>query len=157
MRTPFWNSALDASSAVGDQTLPQPLPRLLTPSTSADALPPFATDHASHDQSHDEADWRLLVYRLAVGATVGGAVVGWNVIPILLVVTIESIVLGVILARLTLCLTAAIKDVATAVIVQFVSTFGVWILAERLHLSGILTMVVYAMTAARDNVVSPRT
>ncbi|MDQ3998270.1 MAG: cation:proton antiporter, partial [Gemmatimonadota bacterium] len=91
----------------------------------------------------------LLVYRLAVGATVGGAVVGWNVVPTLLVVTIGSIVLGVILGRLTLRVMAGITDVATAVIVQFVSTFGVWILAERLHLSGILTMVVYAMTAAR--------
>src|SRR5688572_3067787 len=62
----------------------------------------------------------LLVYRLAVGAAVAGAVVGWSVIPMLLVVTIGSIVLGVILARLTLRLTAGIKDVATAVIVQFV-------------------------------------
>ena len=92
----------------------------------------------------------LLIYRLAVGATVGGAVVGWNVIPMLLVVTVGSIVLGVILGRLTLRLTARITDVATAVIVQFGSTFAVWILAERLHLSGILTMVVYAMTAARS-------
>jgi CPA1 family monovalent cation:H+ antiporter len=39
--------------------------------------------------------------------------------------------------------------VATAVIVQFIGTFGVWIIAERLQLSGILTMVVYAMTVAR--------
>ena len=37
------------------------------------------------------------------------------------------------------------QDVATAVIVQFIATFAVWIIAERLHLSGILTMVVYAM------------
>jgi CPA1 family monovalent cation:H+ antiporter len=44
---------------------------------------------------------------------------------------------------------ARIRDVATAVIVQFCSTFAVWMLAERLHLSGILTMVAYAMTAAR--------
>lgn len=42
-----------------------------------------------------------------------------------------------------------IQDVSTAVIVQFSSTFAVWILAERLHLSGILTMVVYAMSVAR--------
>jgi Na+/H+ antiporter len=91
----------------------------------------------------------LLVYRLAVGATVGGAVVGWNVIPMLLVVTVGSVVLGVVLARLTLRVTARIEDVATSVIVQFCGTFAVWLLAERLHLSGILTMVVYAMTAAR--------
>ena len=38
---------------------------------------------------------------------------------------------------------------ATSVIVQFVGTFAVWILAERLGLSGIITMVVYAITVAR--------
>jgi CPA1 family monovalent cation:H+ antiporter len=43
-----------------------------------------------------------------------------------------------------------IHDVATSVIVQFVGTFGVWLLAEGLHLSGILTMVVYAMAVARQ-------
>jgi CPA1 family monovalent cation:H+ antiporter len=55
----------------------------------------------------------------------------------------------VVLAPLTLGVTARIHDVATAVIVQFSSTFFVWILAERLGLSGILTMVVYAMSVAR--------
>jgi monovalent cation/hydrogen antiporter len=33
--------------------------------------------------------------------------------------------------------------------VQFCTTFGVWILAEWLHLSGIITMVVFAMAASR--------
>jgi NhaP-type Na+/H+ or K+/H+ antiporter len=35
------------------------------------------------------------------------------------------------------------------VIVQFCGCFAVWMLAERLHLSGILTMVVFAMSASR--------
>jgi len=42
-----------------------------------------------------------------------------------------------------------ISDVATSVVVQFCTTFGVWMLAERLHLSGIITMVVFAMAASR--------
>ena len=42
-----------------------------------------------------------------------------------------------------------IHDVATAVVFQFGQTFGVWILAERLHLSGIITVVVFAMAASR--------
>ena len=53
------------------------------------------------------------------------------------------------LARLTLAVTVRISDVATAVVVQFCTTFGVWVLAERLHLSGIITMVVFAMAASR--------
>jgi CPA1 family monovalent cation:H+ antiporter len=91
----------------------------------------------------------LLVYRLAVGATVGGLVVGWNVVPMLLGVTAGSVVLGLVLARVTLRLLARIEDVSTAVIVQFCTTFAVWLLAERLNLSGILTTVFYAMAASR--------
>ena len=41
------------------------------------------------------------------------------------------------------------QHVPTAIILQFVSTFGVWILAERIGLSGVLTMVCYAITVAR--------
>src|SRR5687768_18599236 len=91
----------------------------------------------------------LLIYRLAVSAAAAGAISGWGIVPMLLVVTVGSIVLGRVLARGTIWLTPRIQDVATSVIVQFLGTFGVWILAERLHLSGILTMVVYAMSVAR--------
>lgn len=90
----------------------------------------------------------LLVYRLAVGATFA-AFSGWSVLPTLLGVTVGSIVLGLVLSRLTLLVSARIRDVATAVVFQFCGTFLVWILAEQLHLSGIITMVVYAMAASR--------
>ncbi len=90
----------------------------------------------------------LLIYRLAVAAA-AGAISGWSVVPTLLLVTVGSVVLGLVLARVTIRLTSRIEDVPTAVIVQFVGTFGVWIAAERLYLSGILTMVVYAMSVAR--------
>jgi CPA1 family monovalent cation:H+ antiporter len=78
-----------------------------------------------------------------------GALAPASVLPTLLVMTLGSVLLGVALARLTLFVSARIDDVATAVIFQFTGAFGVWILAERLHLSGILTTVVFAMTAAR--------
>ena len=91
----------------------------------------------------------LLVYRLAVGATVTGFLSGWTVLPTLLLVTVGSVALALVLSRIILAVNARITDVATAVIVQFCTTFGVWILAERLHLSGIITMVVFAMAASR--------
>jgi CPA1 family monovalent cation:H+ antiporter len=91
----------------------------------------------------------LLVYRLAVGAA-AGAVVGLGTVPTLLAVSVGSVVLGLVLARITLVVNGRITDIATAVIVQFIGTFAVWILAERAHLSGILTMVVYAMAVARE-------
>jgi monovalent cation/hydrogen antiporter len=91
----------------------------------------------------------LLVYRLAVAATVTGFVSGWSVLPTLLVVTLGSIALGLLLARPTLAINARISDVPTAIVFQFGQTFAVWVLAERLHLSGIITMVVFAMAASR--------
>src|SRR6185436_3392217 len=58
-------------------------------------------------------------------------------------------VLGAILSRITMATLPRIQDVATAVIAQFLSTFGVWMIAERLHLSGIITVVVFAIMVAR--------
>src|SRR6476646_5709151 len=91
----------------------------------------------------------LIVYRLAVGATITGFLSGWTVVPTLLVVTLGSVVLGLLLSRATVFLTARIRDVATSVVFQFGWTFGVWILAEQLHLSGIITLVVFAMATSR--------
>ncbi|ATB39803.1 Na+/H+ antiporter [Cystobacter fuscus] len=91
----------------------------------------------------------LLIYRLAVSATLAGTLSGTGVIPLLLVVTVGSVVLGFVLSRVILLVTPRIHDVALAVVVQFCGTFAVWMLAERLHLSGILTVVVFAMATAR--------
>jgi monovalent cation/hydrogen antiporter len=91
----------------------------------------------------------LLVYRLAVNATIAGSVSVRSVVPTLLGVTLASVVLALVLARLTMAVTARVRDVATAVVVQFCTAFGVWMLAESLHLSGIITMVVFAMAASR--------
>jgi CPA1 family monovalent cation:H+ antiporter len=60
-----------------------------------------------------------------------------------------SVVVGPALAWLFLRLTDRVQDVPTAIILQFVSTFGVWMLADRIGLSGVLTMVCYAITVAR--------
>jgi CPA1 family monovalent cation:H+ antiporter len=91
----------------------------------------------------------LLIYRLALGAAATGAVIGWQLVPVLLANTLGSVLLGVLLSRLMLLTTTRINDVATAVIVQFIGTFAVWMLAERLHLSSIVTMVAFAIAVAR--------
>jgi NhaP-type Na+/H+ or K+/H+ antiporter len=91
----------------------------------------------------------LLIYRLAVGATVAGAISGWSVLPALLLVSVASVALALVLSRIMLAVTARIDDVASGVLVQFCATFAVWILAEQLHLSGIITLVVFAMASSR--------
>ncbi|WP_242342414.1 Na+/H+ antiporter [Anaeromyxobacter terrae] len=91
----------------------------------------------------------LLIYRLAVGAALAGALAPAKVVPLLLVVTVGSVVLGFALSRVIVPLIARIHDVPIVVVVQFCGTFAVWMLAERLHLSGILTVVVFAMASAQ--------
>lgn len=91
----------------------------------------------------------LLIYRFAVGAAVTGLASGWSFSGMLVLVSLGSVVLALVLSRIMIFFTARIRDVATAVIFQFCSTFAVWLLAERLHLSGIITMVVFAMAVSR--------
>jgi CPA1 family monovalent cation:H+ antiporter len=60
-----------------------------------------------------------------------------------------SLLAGYLFARLSMPLTQRIKDAPSAIIVQFAGTFTVWIVAEHIGLSGILTIVAYAITLAR--------
>ena len=92
----------------------------------------------------------LLVYRLAVVAAMAGSFSPWSALPLLAVVSAGSVVAGAALSRLTLFLMGRVRDVATSVIIQFVTTFAVWILAERLRLSGIITIVTFAILTARS-------
>jgi CPA1 family monovalent cation:H+ antiporter len=92
----------------------------------------------------------LLIYRLAVGASVGGFSLA-HAVPTFALVAVGSVVVGWGLARTGGWLLGFVKDVPSSVIIQFVSTFGVWILAERLGLSGVITIVVYGVTLATRN------
>ncbi|GAU86610.1 sodium:proton antiporter [Bosea sp. BIWAKO-01] len=91
----------------------------------------------------------LLIYRLAVGAAVAGGFSPTSALPTFGLVVIGSIALGAFLGWALVRFLSAFKDPPSAIILQFITTFGVWILAERLHLSGIITIVVYAMVIAR--------
>jgi monovalent cation/hydrogen antiporter len=91
----------------------------------------------------------LLIYRLAAGAAIAGSLSPADVFPMLGIVTVGSVVLGLVLSRVIVLVTSRMQDIPIAVVVQFCGTFAVWLLAERLHLSGILTLVVFAMAAAR--------
>jgi len=92
----------------------------------------------------------LLVYRIAVGAAMTGVVSGWSIVPILLLSCGGGVVAGIVLARLFMWLTSRIEEIPIAVLLQFVGTFAVWLLADRLGLSAIITMVSYAMAIARQ-------
>ena len=91
----------------------------------------------------------LLIYRLAVGAVAAHGFSVGAVAPAFLVAVAGSVVAGPALAWLFLRWTDRVRHVPSAIILQFVCTFGVWILADRIGLSGVLTMVCFAITVAR--------
>src|SRR6185436_19217673 len=91
----------------------------------------------------------LLIYRLAVGAAAAGSFSLASVAPTFVIAVAGSLVVGPALGWTFLRIIDHVEDVPTAIILQFVTTFGVWILADRIGLSGVLTMVCYAMTVAR--------
>jgi CPA1 family monovalent cation:H+ antiporter len=91
----------------------------------------------------------LLIYRLAVAAAITHAFSIGQVAPTFLLAVAGSLIVGPLLAQLTLWALLRITDPPSAIIMQFITTFGVWILADRLGLSAVLTMVAYAITVAR--------
>ena len=91
----------------------------------------------------------LLIYRLAVGAVAANGFAIGDVAPTFLLAVAGSIIAGPVLGWISLRVFARIDHVPTAIILQFVTTFVVWMLAERIGLSGVLTMVCYAMSVAQ--------
>jgi Na+/H+ antiporter len=93
----------------------------------------------------------LLIYRLAVTAVAAGGFSIGAVAPTFLLAVAGSVVVGPVLGWLVFRVMERIRHVPTAIILQFVSTFGVWLLAEHVGLSGVLTTVCYAVTLARTS------
>jgi Na+/H+ antiporter len=96
----------------------------------------------------------LLIYRLAVGAVAANGFSAGAVAPTFFFAIAGSLIAGPALGWLALRVFGRVRHVPTAIILQFVTTFGVWLLAERLGLSAVLTMVCYAISVAR---ISPAT
>jgi monovalent cation/hydrogen antiporter len=91
----------------------------------------------------------LLIYRVAVGAVAAGSFSLQAVAPTFLLSVVGSLVAGPVLGWITQRLLERVQHIPTAIILQFVGTFTVWLLAERAGLSGVLTTVAFAMTLAR--------
>jgi monovalent cation/hydrogen antiporter len=91
----------------------------------------------------------LLIYRLAVGSVVASGFSIASGAPTLLLAVAGSLLVGPALGWLALQVFDRVQHVPSAIILQFVSTFGVWMLAEHIGLSAVLTMVCYAITVAQ--------
>jgi monovalent cation/hydrogen antiporter len=93
----------------------------------------------------------LLIYRLAVGAVAAHGFSFAAVAPTFLLAVAGSVVAGPLIGWFFIRLADRVQHVPTSILLQFASTFGIWIFADRFGLSGVLTMVSYAVTVARTS------
>jgi CPA1 family monovalent cation:H+ antiporter len=91
----------------------------------------------------------LLIYRIAVGAAAVEHFRWSEFAPSIVLALAGSLAAGYLFARVSMLLTRRITEAPSAIITQFAGTFTVWIVAEKIGLSGILTIVAYAITIAR--------
>lgn len=99
----------------------------------------------------------LLIYRLAVVAAAGSLTLS-QALPMVALAAVGSVVAGYVIARIYVWATTRVTDAASFTVLAYCGTFSVWILAERLGLSAIITVVVYAITMAQrvPTTMSPR-
>jgi CPA1 family monovalent cation:H+ antiporter len=91
----------------------------------------------------------LIIYRFAVMATTGTIALGYA-LPTIALTLVGSPIAGWALARIYLLTVGRVRDAASSIILGFVGTFGVWILAGHVGLSPVVTMVGYGVTLARE-------
>lgn len=91
----------------------------------------------------------LLIYRLAILSATTGSLSGWSIAPMFLLMCGGGVVVGIVLARFYLWATTRIRDIPVSILLQFIGTFSVWLIADRIGLSAILTVIAYAMTLGR--------
>ncbi|MBL8276027.1 MAG: Na+/H+ antiporter [Pelomonas sp.] len=91
----------------------------------------------------------LIIYRLALAAAIGGPLGLGDLLPTLLLTLVGSVIAGLLIAKVLRPVLGIPQHAPTSLILQFALTFGVWVVAEKAGLSGILTMVTFAMAMAR--------
>ena len=90
----------------------------------------------------------LLLFSAAISFPSHGGVDGWLALE-LGVAAPGGILLGIVLAKLLRSVMPFVTGTLGGNLFEFVGAIGVWILAERLHLSAVLCLVAFAMTIAR--------
>ncbi|MGY2890356.1 Na+/H+ antiporter [Bradyrhizobium sp. USDA 4524] len=91
----------------------------------------------------------LLIYRVAVGLVAAEHMKIREFVPSITIALVGSLAAGFTFAQVWMMITRRITEAPSAIITQFGGTFMVWIIAEHLGLSGILTIIAYAITISR--------
>jgi CPA1 family monovalent cation:H+ antiporter len=91
----------------------------------------------------------LLIFRVATVAALTGRFSAGSVLVVLMLTGVGGVVAGFLFSRVLVWIISRVEDIPISVLLQFISTFAVWIIAARLGLSAIITVVTFAMCVAR--------
>lgn len=91
----------------------------------------------------------LLIYRLAAGAALAHDGTNLGIASTLALVLLGSIAVGIASAFAFGYVIGRFSDVPSSIVMQFIGAFGMWILADYLHLSGVLAIVAFAVVLSR--------
>ncbi|WP_158806748.1 sodium:proton antiporter [Beijerinckia sp. L45] len=90
----------------------------------------------------------LLIFSAAVGAASDKTTL-MTMAPQLALAIPGGLLLGAVLGKSHVIVSRFVAGTLGGTILGFVMTFGVWVIADRLHLSAVLAVVAFAMTIAR--------
>lgn len=91
----------------------------------------------------------LFIYRLAVGAALVHGTAPSQVASTLALVVAGSVGVGILAAFPFAKIVGQFSDPPRSIVMQFLGTFAVWILTDRLNLSGVLAIVAFTMVISR--------
>ena len=90
----------------------------------------------------------LLIYRMAVAAAMGSTFTLGSA-SVQGLAMLASVAAGFALSHAFIRIVAKVSDIPSSIVLQFVGAFGVWMIADEFGLSPIVTVVAFAITAAR--------
>jgi CPA1 family monovalent cation:H+ antiporter len=91
----------------------------------------------------------IVIFQAAVAASVSGGHVGWEVVPNFLVAAAGAVVLGLAMAWLVGTMNRFVPNLVARSATTLVAPFAVYLLAEEMHFSGVVAVVVTALDLGR--------
>lgn len=91
----------------------------------------------------------IVIFTLAAEATVNGGTVGWDIAPRFLVSAAAAVAIGFVVAWLVGALNRFVPNMVARSATAIVAPYAVYILAEEVHASGVVAVVVTALEMGR--------
>ena len=91
----------------------------------------------------------IVIFQAAVTASLSGSAVGWDVVPRFLLAAAGAVVLGLGMGWLVGTLNRFVPNLVARSAVTLVAPYAVYLLAEELHFSGVVAVVITALELGR--------